>query len=148
MVDQISGVTRRINRESTSGKTVRILPLTNHSGLVYWTTLWFLIKLCCYLSESLILLLSFLELVSHSKRKSTHDLPSCHIQAILFHQVQLCLHCTCSFPRPQGQSVFLGAVILVCPSKSVHFILLRIRLRYSSSSSCLPLTYFSLPVGV
>ena len=33
MVYQISGITRRINRESTSGRTIRKLPLTNRSGL-------------------------------------------------------------------------------------------------------------------
>ena len=33
MVYQISGITGRINRESTSGKTIRKLPLTNRSGL-------------------------------------------------------------------------------------------------------------------
>ena len=34
MVYQISGITRRINRVSTSGKTVQKLPLTNRSGLI------------------------------------------------------------------------------------------------------------------
>ena len=33
MVYQISGITKRINRESTSGRTIRKLPLTNRSGL-------------------------------------------------------------------------------------------------------------------
>ena len=33
MVYQISGITGHINRASTSGKTIRKLPLTNRSGL-------------------------------------------------------------------------------------------------------------------
>ena len=33
MVYQISGIKRRFNRESTSGGTIRKLPLTNRSGL-------------------------------------------------------------------------------------------------------------------
>ena len=33
MVYRISGITRRVNRESTSGRTIRKLPLTNRSGL-------------------------------------------------------------------------------------------------------------------
>ena len=33
MVYQITGITRRINRESTSGRTIHKLPLTNRSGL-------------------------------------------------------------------------------------------------------------------
>ena len=33
MVYQISGITGRINRESTSSKMIRKLPLTNRSGL-------------------------------------------------------------------------------------------------------------------
>ena len=33
MVYQISGITRRINREWTSGRTIRKLPSTNRGGL-------------------------------------------------------------------------------------------------------------------
>ena len=121
MVDQISGVTRCINRESTSGKTIRKLPLTNRNGLVYWTTLRFLIKLCCYLLSNWKAYSCFSPLLSRYPTPK-ENVPMI-FQVVISRQSYFTKSAiNCSFPRPQAQSIFLGAVILVCPSKRVHFI--------------------------